>query len=96
MCRDNAKKYPECSNNYSDNNIGVAVGTGIVISIINMTSPAGIWPIINLFQMLMLLILTGAFIPEMIKSYLIGMNFVLFNFNFIPLYKVPIFSDLYA
>ena len=76
--------------------IGVTMGLAAAISILNKVSPIGIWSIINLFQMLMLLTLTGAFIPQMVRQYLIGMDFVLLSFNFIPLIKVPPFSDAYS
>ena len=76
--------------------ICIAMTAAALASIVNMTSPAGIWSIINLFQMLMLLILTGAFIPETVRQYLIGMNFTLLSFNFVPLHKIPFISDFYS
>ena len=74
--------------------IGIAMTTAAVVSMVNMTSPIGIWSIIHLFQMLLLLILTGAFIPETVRRYLIGSDFTQLSFNFIPICKVPFFSDL--
>ena len=71
----------------------IAVGAGV--SMLNGTSPVGIWSMINQFQMLMLLLLTGVFIPKAIKQYLSGMDIVLFNFDFIPFRKVPYISKLY-
>ena len=65
-------------------------------SVVNLSSPIGIWSIVNHFQMLLLLILTGAFIPETVRHYLSGRDFVLLNFDFIPLVDVPFISDLYA
>ena len=67
-----------------------------ILSIIKFTSPVGMWAIINVFQMLMLLILTGAFIPETVREYLLGMDFTLFSFNFIPFIKIPGLSNLYS
>ena len=67
----------------------------IAISFLNMSSPIGVWSIINQFQMFMLLILTGAFIPEIIRQYLAGMDFVSLNFDFIPFIDVIYISDLY-
>ena len=76
--------------------IGISMSVAISISMINFSSPVGIWSLINLFQMLMLLILTGAFIPETVREYMSGMDFVVFNFDFIPFIKIPPISDLYS
>ena len=65
-------------------------------SAVNLSSPISMWSIVNLFQMLMLLILTGAFIPTTVKEYLSGMDFVFLNFDFIPFIDVPLISDLYT
>ena len=75
--------------------IGITMSFATAVSIINMRSIIGIWSILHLFQMLMLLILTGAFIPKTVKQYLSGMHFVLLNFDFIPFIDVPFISDLY-
>ena len=75
--------------------IGLTMGVAAAISIINIRSIIGIWSILHLFQMLMLLILTGAFIPKTVRQYLSGMHFVLLNFDFIPFIDVPFISDLY-
>ena len=75
--------------------IGVTMGAAVLVSAINMTSPLGIWSLINLFQMLLILILTGAYIPTTVKQYLSGMDFVQLNFDFIPFIDIPLISDLY-
>ena len=75
--------------------VGSSIGAAVAISIIGLTSPIGVWSIINLFQVLILLILSGAFIPLTVKQYLLGMDFVLFNFDFIPVNKIPFIDALY-
>ena len=75
--------------------IGASMGVAAAVSLMNMSSPVGIWSIINQFQMLMLLLLTGAFIPLTVRHYLSGMDFVSLNFDFIPFIEVPLISDLY-
>ena len=75
--------------------VGTSMGVAAAISLMNMSSPIGVWSIVNQFQMLMLMILTGAFIPETVRQYLAGMDFVSFNFDFIPFIEVPLISDLY-
>lgn len=47
---------------------------------------------INQLQLMMLLPLTGAFIPEEIIDYLAGMDFFLIDFSFIPVKKLPFFT----
>ena len=75
--------------------IGTSMGVAAAVSLMNMSSPVGVWSIVNQFQMLMLLILTGAFIPLTVRHYLSGMDFVSLNFDFIPFIEVPLISDLY-
>ena len=76
--------------------IGTIMAIALANSAVNLSSPIGIWSIVNLFQMLMLLILTGAFIPTTVKEYLSGMDFVFLNFDFIPFINIPLISDLYT
>ena len=62
----------------------IAVGIVILTSIINQVSPSGLWIMINGYQALMLLLLTGAYFPKTLTDYLSGLNFTLFSFNFVP------------
>ena len=75
--------------------IGGIIVLAASVAIVSFTNPVGIWLIINLFQMLMLLILTGAFIPETVRRYLSGLNFVFLNFDFIPFHRIPFISHFY-
>ena len=76
--------------------IGTSMGVAAAVSLMNMSSPVGVWSIINQFQMFMMLLLTGAFIPLTVKHYLSGMDFALNFFGLIPFYKVPLIADLYS
>ena len=76
--------------------IGTIMAIAVANSAVNLSSPISMWSIVNLFQMLMLLILTGAFIPTAVKEYLSGMDFVFLNFDFIPFINIPLISDLYT
>ena len=76
--------------------IGSAMILGVFFSIVNMTSPVGIWSLVNQFQILILLLLTGAFIPKSIRQYLSGFEFLSLKFDFIPLNKIPLVSKLYV
>ena len=75
--------------------IGACMAMAALISVVKMASPIGMWSIVNQFQMLLLLLLTRAFIPDKIREYLLGMDFTLMNFNFIPLNEVPMISIPY-
>jgi hypothetical protein len=63
-----------------------AVALGIATSI---SSPQGAWSMVNQFQVLMLMPLTGAYFPPKVISFLTGMRISLFSFNIIPLKSVP-------
>ena len=76
--------------------IGASMCVAAVVSIVNMSSMVRVWLIINQFQMLLLLLITGAFIPRIVRQYLIGMDFVLNFFGLIPFYKVPLIADLHS
>ena len=67
----------------------------ILISIINKRSPVAMWFLINQFQLLMLLLLTGTYMPKTVRQYLSNMDIVLFNLDFIPISRLPLISNLY-
>ena len=69
--------------------VAAGIGASTLASLISMTSPQGVWVTINQFQLLFILLLSGAFFPENIVSYLTGMDFASFSFNFIPIKKGP-------
>ena len=73
--------------------IGASMGLAAAVSLMNMSSPVGIWSIVNQFQMLLLLLLTGAFMPATVRQFLSGMDFALNIFGLIPFYKVPLISN---
>ena len=52
------------------------------------------WAIINQFQLYILLLLTGAYIPGNVKKYLSGIEIILFDFDFIPLLDLPLLDEL--
>ena len=75
--------------------IAAVIVLAVLVSILNVSSPVSMWFIINQFQMLMLLLLTRAYMPKRVRQYLTDMNAVLFNFNFIPVYRIPMIYDFY-
>jgi len=71
----------------------VAAGT-IATSVFGLSSLQSLWAIVNIIQLTMLLPLTLAFIPDIVVQYLIGMSFVNFNFDAIPLRDFPVIVDI--
>jgi hypothetical protein len=61
--------------------VGAATGTAISIT---SSSSQGMWSSANQYQMLMLLPLTGAYVPEEVLFFLEGFNFAMLSFDFIP------------
>jgi len=61
----------------------LAYGINLASSLLSLTSPQSIWLIIGQFQLLMLLLLTGAYIPKFVADYLAGMDYTLFSFSFL-------------
>ena len=76
--------------------ICVSMGLAAILSLISMSSLVGVWSMINHFQMLLLLLITGAFIPRIVRQYLAGMNFVLNICGFVPSHKVPLIANLFS
>ena len=50
---------------------------------------------INQYQLLLLMPLTGAYFPKDIIDYFKGMSFTSLNLNFVPLPKVPLLKYAY-
>jgi hypothetical protein len=69
--------------------LAIGIGANVASAILTSSSPQGAFSMINQFQMLLLLPLIGAHIPFDIVQIIIGMDFTLFSFNFIPFAKTP-------
>jgi hypothetical protein len=55
---------------------GIGVTLAGVISLMNLTTPFAMWMIANQIQLLMLLLLTGAYFPPLIVDILTGSNYL--------------------
>ena len=55
-----------------------------LIAVLSLSSPQGLWAVFNHYQLLMLLLLTGAFFPKEIANFFAGIKQVSFNFSFLP------------
>lgn len=72
-----------------------ALGLLIIIPaiILSSTSPQSIWLMVGQFQLLMLLPMTGAYMPDDIVQYWAGMDFTLVSMSFLSLSNIPGFAQ---
>jgi len=71
----------------------VGAGASIIVSVLNIAFPAALWSIMNQMQLLQLLLLFKGYIPDDAKGMLAGNPEASFDMPFIPLYKIPYFSE---
>lgn len=69
----------------SDTVTGVGTGAAISTSVVQMSSPASLWSMVNQIQLLSLLILLKVYIPDDVKLMLVGVNIVSFDMGFLPI-----------
>ena len=67
--------------------VSVVSATTVTTSMVSGGSPQSLWAMINQFQFFMLYPMIGAYVPDNIVNFLQGVDFCLFNFNFIPIPK---------
>mmetsp|Transcript_35 Transcript_35/g.35 ORF Transcript_35/g.35 Transcript_35/m.35 type:complete len:107 (+) Transcript_35:1110-1430(+) len=75
--------------------VGVSILLVIVSWMLNASSMASVWAMINQLQMLMLLLLSGVFIPKDIADFITASKLALFSFNFIHFEEVTLFKRLF-
>ena len=63
-------------------------------SLLSKSSPIGIFSMINQFQLLFLLPVSGTYLSSGVLSLIIGLDFWLLNFNFIKLENVPVINTI--
>ena len=65
--------------------VGSIVVFSGLLSICNLSTPHGLWMAIDQFQLILLLLLAKANIPQRVVDYLSGMKDTTWSFNIIPL-----------
>jgi hypothetical protein len=68
---------------------GAGVLIGGIIAILNLSSPLSIWLIANQMQLLMLILLTGAYFPPSVVKLLTEGSYLSFSVNLIPIGSLP-------
>ena len=68
-----------------------ALSTGAIIgvSIMNFSSLAAIWSIVNQLQLFLLLLLTKTPFPDDVKAMILGNEFMQLDMSFLPINKIP-------
>jgi hypothetical protein len=75
--------------------IGLSIVVSISTSVITMSSPQLTWSTINQYQLLMLITIIGAYIPDNVLTYLHGMELRTLTSSFIPFEKIPVLKQYY-
>ena len=70
------------------------VGASAVLSMCNLSAPQGLWMTMDQFQLILLLLLAKANIPQKVVDYLSGMKDTTWSFNLIPFKDIPGISKL--
>ena len=65
----------------------------LILSMLNFSSPQGIWLLINQFQLYLLLFLTGAYMPKNIHDFLRGFEIFMLNFGLKIISDIPLIQD---
>ena len=74
--------------------IGITAMIISISSIMNTSSMSSFWSMVNQLQLLLLLMITGAFIPEEVKTVITGFKILLFPSNFMLFDKINVYSSL--
>ncbi|CAI2373398.1 unnamed protein product [Moneuplotes crassus] len=72
---------------------GVSAGATIGVSILNLSSVAAIWSIVNQLQLYLLLLLTKTPFPDNVRGMILSNQIFQFNLNFIPVKSLPKVSE---
>ena len=67
----------------------VSSGAVIGVSILNLSSIAAIWSLVNQFQLFLLLLLTKTPFPDDVKGMILGNNLMSFDLSAFPVMDIP-------
>ena len=72
---------------------GLTTGAIVLSNVINSSSISSLWSLLNQLQLLFLLLITGAFIPEDVKTVILGQKFAISPFSYIPLQDIKFYKS---
>jgi hypothetical protein len=70
--------------------VAAVAGLATVSSVLSGTPPTSLWAIMQQLQMVIVLVMVDSYTPEDVDTYLEGVSFAMFNFNFIPIVDIPL------
>ncbi|CAI2387858.1 unnamed protein product [Moneuplotes crassus] len=73
--------------------MGTSIALAVFTSLVTMSSPVGIFSMVNQFQLYILLPLLPPYFPAKVGDFILGMDFSAMSFNFIPTYELPVIKD---
>jgi len=69
--------------------VGIGTSVAILGSILSMSSPNSLFSLFNQFQLMILLPMIPKYFPGKLTDFILGMDFALFSFDFIPYDWIP-------
>lgn len=67
--------------------IATGVSVNLATSFMNNSGSPSVFSLVNVVQLLMLLPLIGVYLPVNVLSYIVSMNFSMFNFDYVSIMK---------
>ncbi|CAI2380013.1 unnamed protein product [Moneuplotes crassus] len=74
--------------------IGVGIAVAIASAAASMSSPVGMFSLINQFQMYLLLPLVPPYFPAKVAQFILGVDFSFVSLDFIPVEKIPLVKEI--
>ena len=76
--------------------IGAGASVSIGASLLTKSAPLGVFSMLNQFQLLYILLVSGVYVSDGAFNLIIGMSFALFDFNFINIKEIKALSFIYS
>ncbi|CAI2374092.1 unnamed protein product [Moneuplotes crassus] len=74
--------------------VGLGVIVSVTLSMATMSSPVGIFALINQFQLYILLPMLPAYFPAKVGQFILGVDFAFISLDFIPVDDIPLIKEI--
>ncbi|CAI2379370.1 unnamed protein product [Moneuplotes crassus] len=74
--------------------VAICVGISLLAAIATMSSPVGMFSLINQFQLYILLPLLPPYFPSKVTQFILGVDFTFISFDFIPIEDIPLVKKI--
>ena len=71
--------------------MGIGIAFIVFLAIVTKSQPILLWDILQQLQMVIFLLMIDSYAPIDIIKFLEGIDFVMFSFNFLPIYLLPLY-----